>query len=59
MVDNVLEEDITLGVDVGRNIVIFKASCAKDSGGGNGHWTAVKVAVVRGGAGPIEGVVNL
>ena len=46
LVDNVLQEDITLGVDVGRNKVIFKASCAKDSGGRNGDWTAVKVAVV-------------
>ena len=31
MVDNVLQEDITLGVDVGRDKVIFKASCALEN----------------------------
>jgi hypothetical protein len=58
LIDDIVEEDVTLGVDVGRNKVILKAGCSKDSGSRNGNRAAIETAVVRSRVSSIEGIVN-
>ena len=57
--DDVVQEEVALGIDIGGEEVVLEGGGAKDGGGGNRDGGGVEGAVGRGGLGAIGGEVDL